>query len=150
MYGSRRVVVTWYYFTLLDAYFKQTPNSLLVYYNHTIIMHTLLPIPHVSQRTISLGLSESSFLHLMQMMSVVVSSTTFLQRSNIERLNSTHTIVQNTKISGATEADNQFCNIPGCAYYFHHVTNYNYTSKKPYIYRINYSTLPKISCTNYY
>ena len=34
------------------------------------------PIPHVSQRTISLGAFESSFLHLMHMISVVVSSTT--------------------------------------------------------------------------
>lgn len=34
-----------------------------------------IPIPHRSQRTISFGRSESSFLHLMQIMSVVVSST---------------------------------------------------------------------------
>jgi hypothetical protein len=34
-----------------------------------------LPMPHISQRTISFGLSESSFLHLMHIISVVVSST---------------------------------------------------------------------------
>ena len=34
-----------------------------------------IPIPQVSQSTISFGTSESSRLHLMQMMSVVVSST---------------------------------------------------------------------------
>ena len=36
---------------------------------------TILPMPHMSQRTISFGLSESSFLHLMHIISVVVSST---------------------------------------------------------------------------
>ena len=34
-----------------------------------------IPIPQVSQSTISFGTSESSRLHLIQMMSVVVSST---------------------------------------------------------------------------
>jgi hypothetical protein len=32
-------------------------------------------MPHLSHRTISLGVSESSFLHFMQIISVVVSST---------------------------------------------------------------------------
>ena len=40
-----------------------------------IICLLFLPMPHMSQRTISLGKSELSFLHLMQIMSVVVSST---------------------------------------------------------------------------
>ena len=37
-------------------------------------------MPHMSQRTISFGLSESSFLHLMHIISVVVSSTVRKER----------------------------------------------------------------------
>ena len=40
-----------------------------------MVISGLLPMPQVSQRTISFGLSESSFLHLIHIISVVVSST---------------------------------------------------------------------------
>lgn len=40
------------------------------------------PIPQVSHSTISLGVSESSRLHLIQMMSVVVSSTVGYNKDN--------------------------------------------------------------------
>ena len=45
----------------------------MVIYIRTVV--AILPMPHMSQRTISFGLSESSFLHLMHIISVVVSST---------------------------------------------------------------------------
>ena len=47
-----------------------------------------VPIPHPSQRTISLGNSELSFLHLMHMISVVVSSTA---AKSVRRLYIMHT-----------------------------------------------------------
>jgi len=40
-----------------------------------VALRHILPMPQVSQRTISFGESESSRLHLIQMISVVVSST---------------------------------------------------------------------------
>ena len=50
-------------------------------------------MPHLSQSTISLGVSESSFLHLMQIMSVVVSSTVTHTHTHTHIYTHTHSII---------------------------------------------------------
>jgi len=63
---------------------------------------------HLSQRTISLGASESSFLHFMHMMSVVVSST---KRENGHHYDQTITRVQILHSSKANHNLYQFVHL---------------------------------------